>query len=372
MELVQDQDVQVFVAVSRPASEHAAHELYDLYMKLDTGDWTCIISASGLSYQYLPTAAANISGGHCRWAILGFGHITHQATDFRRCSATFPTDDRGAEIMEAARQSWLKQQHHCAPASAPAPQKKVIVFLAVPSKIGQDCYEFWCKDRRTDGATDGWHIVLTQTRLDSACLDDLLGDSARWRSGTEHLTLILHVVDNRWEIASWRPQSPSIQASQEGLAVMAKFREDNAVPCVRPATQAPEPKKEEPEFVKCSFCEAPALTLNRMFGAVSGGDAGLRALAHGLHCCKEHPEALAHHAERIGLGLVDCPETRAESVRFSARLRADIASRKAVLTGYRTQNDLAKGALPTVTERAEREPPEEVPLAGQTPHYEWP
>lgn len=124
-----------------------------------------------------------------------------------------------------------------------------------------------------------------------------------------------------------------------------------------PAVPEPEPKKEEPAIVLCGFCEEEATGSARY-----------------PHCGQHANVALAHVRRLQTGGLVDCPETRSESMRFVARESAAIDAKRAALTGYCTQNDLAQGARPTVTERAFKDGRilEEIPLAGSTPHYEWP
>lgn len=117
-----------------------------------------------------------------------------------------------------------------------------------------------------------------------------------------------------------------------------------------------EEKKAEPE--RCSFCENPAVVL----------------APNGLRTCMVHPEALGYHAERLALGgLNDSPETRAESVRFAQAEYARKDLEDAQLCGFRTKMDLVPLAL-TVTSLTHPKPapPEEVPLVGTTPHYEWP
>jgi hypothetical protein len=115
-------------------------------------------------------------------------------------------------------------------------------------------------------------------------------------------------------------------------------------------------EKDKP--VPCGFCEEPA---KNPLGTPHCGVNGPHSSA-----------AILHDRRLLTGGLVDCSETRAESLRFAERHRAQLESDRAAVAGYRTQNDLAKGVLPTVTERASREPPEAIPLAGSTPHYEWP
>ena len=117
---------------------------------------------------------------------------------------------------------------------------------------------------------------------------------------------------------------------------------------------APEQKKEETPLILCSFCEHPAVASNSI-----------------LSTCMVHPEALTLHAGRMEIGLVDCPETRAETVRFVVRDQAQKAEEIARGAGFRTGLDRTGQAKRTsITDR--REPTEAIPLVGTTPHYEWP
>lgn len=112
----------------------------------------------------------------------------------------------------------------------------------------------------------------------------------------------------------------------------------------------PAQKKEEPPPA-CWFCEKPS---------VSAGT---------FPACLPHVLVAAYHAERMHTGGgVDCPESRAETLRFVRALDTIAAEERSAVGGFRTQSDSAR-AEPAI---APSLPSEEIPAAGMTPHYEWP
>lgn len=128
------------------------------------------------------------------------------------------------------------------------------------------------------------------------------------------------------------------------------------------ADKAEEDAQKKPEG-SCAFCPAPAEPQNPEC---------LVAM------CAAHERAGWRLTHRLDLGGVsDTPQLRAEVLRHVAASDVFLEEKKRETTGARTHRDhydqFQTKSYPSLTERQqERPPPEEIPLVGTTPHYEWP
>lgn len=105
----------------------------------------------------------------------------------------------------------------------------------------------------------------------------------------------------------------------------------------------------------CVFCEAPAIAGEGTYPA-----------------CMTHLLPAALHAARLHTGgLSDGPESRAETLRYWQARDQEARDALALLGGLRTVSDRTYQKARTSIEGL-RAPQEPIPLAGQTPHYEWP
>jgi hypothetical protein len=134
-----------------------------------------------------------------------------------------------------------------------------------------------------------------------------------------------------------------------GDVVEKLFRQD-----VEAAVPEPSSEQKETPPLACSFCEYPAVASNSI-----------------LSTCLQHGAALSLHAGRMEIGLPDCPETRAETLRFVVRDQARQALELAQSSGFRTKVDRVRQSTRSSIAESKASP-EEIPLVGTTPHYEWP
>lgn len=117
----------------------------------------------------------------------------------------------------------------------------------------------------------------------------------------------------------------------------------------------PPPAPEPPPPPRCWFCEEPA---------VPPGPPSCGSMRHTLSAWS--------HQERLERGgLVDCPGTRAETSRFVDSRVDEAQAQLAESAGYRSHFDNSAPVAPSLPEQRPP-PPEEIPLVGATPHYEWP
>lgn len=135
-----------------------------------------------------------------------------------------------------------------------------------------------------------------------------------------------------------------------------------APPSPPPSLDPPAP--EEPARVeRCAFCPAPA-----EFSVTST-----------IHTCSRHSREGWRLRGRLELGgLSDTEYARQEVLRHVAARDAFLREEQREMAGARTGRDydLTRGPRghlephPSLTEQ--KPPPEEIPLVGTTPHYEWP
>lgn len=238
----------------------------------------------------------------------------------------------------------------------PPEKKKIIVFFGIPDPINK--WEYYCnmaahKDAEANGS---WFCALHAVEPDRA--EPYLGDSMRFRGGTEYALVLL---DKASVVQSTSyPQGYNYDASIEVGRLTQEWKRTRLPEGHPPGVQGAAVVDEKDKPIPCGFCEKPAANPQ---GTPHCG-------VHGPHVSA----AILHDRRLLTGGLADCPETRAESLRFAERRRVQVELDQARIAGYCTQNDLAQGARPTVTERAFKDGRilEEIPLAGQTPHYEWP
>lgn len=234
-------------------------------------------------------------------------------------------------------------------------QKKIIVFVAVPRGTGVTA--FWCEH-------EGKWIAVYNGPPRAAAANSLR-QSATFRKGTEYAVLFL--ANDTLVAGLSRVEYSDGYSDQAATAAAGAYdrwvghrrhQSGDDVPRVvppPPAAPAIEQKKEdEKELELCSFCPSAAIAGNSI-----------------LSTCMLHAHALTLHAGRMEIGLVDCPETRAETLRFNARAEAEQALSLARATGFRTGSDRTSQAERTslADRKATTEP---APLVGTTPHYEWP
>lgn len=329
--------VCVFVVVPH------GYKVWDLYVP-DGSGWE-IATSNGIDEDALAKGANTLAHGS-PWVILAFSHPNHEETEFRLSSDDCPR----VQILEEARQSWIQRKR-------PQEPHGVLVLMAVRERgsPGKDpLYNLYTP------TPIGWEMASA-----SVLLFDSLSPAATVllaRTQSKHWVILGFggMCHSTTDFRLHSPRCPSLSSIDETLErarqswILRNQAEQSHSP---PATPEPEPKKEEAEIVRRGFCEEEATGSTRY-----------------PHCGHHVNVALAHVRRLQTGGLVDCPETRSESMRFVARESAAIDAKRAALTGYCTQNDLAQGARPTVTERAFKDGRilEEIPLAGQTPHYEWP
>lgn len=122
------------------------------------------------------------------------------------------------------------------------------------------------------------------------------------------------------------------------------------------AAVIPPPAQAAPPPLTCWFCDKPNIDEDGIHRSC-----GSSVHAYGARI----------HVQRLQVGgLVDCPETRCESLRFVDAQKQARRAEIAVKVGYRTSLDNCHRARPSLSEQ--RSTVEEIPLVGSTPHYEWP
>ncbi len=234
-----------------------------------------------------------------------------------------------------------------APISHP-PEKKIIVFIAVPR--GLAAYAFWCEHEGKWGEVYNGPMAMAA---------NLLRQSMLFRQGTEYVVLYLTSDElaagvRKIEYSaghSGQAATMSIGAYDRWVGHRRLAISDDVPRVVpQPAPEVAPEQKKEAEKEPCSFCPNHAIAGNSI-----------------LSTCNLHAHVLVLHAERMEAGLIDCPETRAETLRFNARAESEQALTSARATGFRTEFDY-KAPPPWVR----KTPAEPVPLVGTTPHYEWP
>ena len=228
-------------------------------------------------------------------------------------------------------------------------KQKMIVFFCVHDKANQWAY-FCDTEPFVEAVPNGkWVNLGLHVAPERSAAG--LTDSMRFRGGTEYALVRFQQEPVEDWVVTYPGGFNQAIAAETGRQI-AEWKKTHPA---KPAGAAPalEPKKEE-EITRCGFCEEEADPF--------------------LLTCKAHHSVAVTHSDRLRSGgLVDCPETRAESARFVARQCAEVASDKAALTGYRTPLDHgARAKHPSLQEQKLAAAPGAIASAGQTPHYEWP
>lgn len=318
--------VGVFVAVKR--SDGA----WDLFVRVGAKapEWRQVTTPHGILPEYLHQGAGNLADADQPWAVLCFGGEDHDAADGIQTSET---PWRHPNELKAALKSWRERpggSRAKAPAvEAPPPIDWSNVFVhhdGLGYQLTAEGYP--CRiphlDRHTVQETAR---SITFTAQDCCLLVARLGTG--W-GGFANAHLL--------------PRYPGLAARLDALFPVAAP--------VAPAA-SPEQTKEKLALPPCGFCPEEGLYPE-----------------HYRHCGQHGGAAEAHAARLTTGGLVDCPGTRIESLRFADRKRIELEASAAQIIGFRTQNDRAKGAQLAISERST--PADPPPAAGMTPHYEWP
>lgn len=237
-------------------------------------------------------------------------------------------------------------------------QEKIIIFIAVPKKEHADRYDCWCNDPIPNTPARLWQQIVMSQTLDYALATVLHGATLR-RDGTSYRVAVLKKFGTAWQVDKFLGSDTPAASCEGGRVLCSMWNENPHFLSSRwpKESDAPVPAPEPPAQPPCIFCKTPSVAGAGTFPA-----------------CMTHLHPAALHAERLHVGgAVDCFESRAETLRFWVAQNADAAFTKAQLVGFRTQMD----AVPhpktrTSLSRPSPSTPEEIPLAGTTPHYEWP
>lgn len=237
------------------------------------------------------------------------------------------------------------------PEPATPEDQKIVVFFGVPNVRAAQT-DYFC----SDPSVSPWHLtgVCRQNAMEH------LAEPARRCSATEYIIVTCSALGD--------PRSVVYSAgySHAAYAVLeTEHQRWTARPRSGPPYHAPElppppatATEEDAKPVLCGFCSLPAQNPQGV-----------------PHCGVNGPHvgaAILHDRRLLTGGLVDCPETRAESLRFAEARSAETRLAYARTIEFRTTRDFAQGARPSLACRPPERAPEEIPLVGETPHYEWP